>query len=1760
MPPEQVTFEPVEIGGIVREVKGSNGLTYRGVPVPEVKTVDRREGVVEALVSVTNVEDNVQDIILPGAYEKTLRVRKPKGVWNHSWDNWVAKTLSCEEFRPGHKSLPAAVKALGGGALHVVMQFNLKTQAGHDAYENVKFFDDECEFSIGYQVPGGGATYDTKSGIRSIRELALYEYSPVLFGAMSLARPISVKSMLAIAESKGAVHLDELELKHGTPGQPGYPHGESRRVADLKPGDRFAFPGLEQVYGEGPTHTVVGMTRRRGQVVLETENDKYRPETTGHDRTNVREFPDDREVTWFGTSDFEPGHYTGWQDGKFVGIRVEDDEEKSLEGKHGEPGDPGYHLLHPRSRARGSERGGKPPASMRADLARRGALDKDGNVKPDRTMKPGEAERNLAKLRDAEARDAARVNRRRDRVVKDRAANAKIIDGQIVPNDPKGDKPVVCETIEQAIDELGKGNRVELRQRREVSTLLDRLVAIVKDAESKGEKAPTYDLCKVTVKNTNLFCSLSKGIPRVRMPQLSGIPEKGSKADKLEKDKRGEVNLASQFIEHLRGKGVKVKETTEKASYLRASQNELNGAKVAGIAKAMREGKVPKGSIFVSADNYVVDGHHRWAATVGNDLADNREGDLDMDINQVDMPILEVLAEANKFAAEWGIPQAGIGSGFGRPDEKKSDEEADAVDVSDLVNEWKAMLGEAEGKSLHTHPNGELHAHPETAARHADSETDTDAPAQCPKCKAEMVDADNQVVDRCPNCGWTAEPVTEDDLTIKAGNVSGAALAHANRELREAVEDEEHDVELDIDFGDFDSDELEAIAAEVRRVLDFDDRADVMAEEKAADHRSSVHRDLDRSPKKNWVEKAGGLPNYIERIAKHIHADSGLTISHAIAAAIEQVKKWASGAGNVTPATRAKAAKAVAQWEALKAKAHAKKDVHGGMVEGPATAPKFGKTERVGGELEAECEDCEGEDCEDCARKAVRKLLGVAKKAAAAGDVEAQELLDELEAKHGVPGQPGYEDLHGGGAGEDKPKTSQAKEVQKALDAEIRKLRLTGKARTQAQAIVRRAVADMDSEGGRRNSRSFVSGAISDAKKKLAKLGGGVGAKVAVTEDDLVKPDMIDAPAPEFDDPEGDVTVELKALTAGWRITVKDADGALHPLAPQVGTKDTLDSTDEVAIEVRVATPGIKVALASLDGQRFELPEGAENGDDVADRGERRDAAGGEDEDLADEEVAMEGKASTMGGRGRGGKPWARVPRDAQGRWTEGAQRVIERVERMKKEAEEAAEELQGNMPDKLDWERGAHLAAARGRASALADVVAEMRGLAGEQVVARERDRGGHDHSPPNMTNLNRSERRDAGVADRRRRRHDALTSAASSIPSHSPLRGDLDDLANRANSGPVTAEDVIEVLQRDQRRGSGGSPQLHESLQRLVEQMTDLYDDEDWEGGAKPRTPRTTDGDTAARAAALRRGQQRAADLQNRANRAQGVDERIRAAADRLRSEGRAAHREQGRREYERRRAVSELQDLEDQLEQAIEQGDEDFADALEEEIRRRSAELGEDDGPPSFDEGERVALASSLPWEDAFNELAEGSLRRETAARALQSVKPNEYGESAAAALHALGYALEVNKPVAPDRRAELDQIVQDRAGFGSVGTIVLNALQMLDVGLRASRGSTNDEVAKHQDPLLRALGIKSLLEEAIESTDDPAKAEAYAAALQVVEAVEDLDFDVADAIVDAAGNDANVQVSEGEDGIKAVLTDADLMEHQLLAMRVGTRTIP
>jgi hypothetical protein len=52
---------------------------------------------------------------------------------------------------------------------------------------------------------------------------------------------------------------------------------------------------------------------------------------------------------------------------------------------------------------------------------------------------------------------------------------------------------------------------------------------------------------------------------------------------------------------------------------------------------------------------YIVDGHHRWAALVAQDIANGGDGDIEMNVKVVDAPIGEVIEQSNDFTEEMGL-------------------------------------------------------------------------------------------------------------------------------------------------------------------------------------------------------------------------------------------------------------------------------------------------------------------------------------------------------------------------------------------------------------------------------------------------------------------------------------------------------------------------------------------------------------------------------------------------------------------------------------------------------------------------------------------------------------------------------------------------------------------------------------------------------------------------------------------------------------------------------------------------------------------------------------------------------------------------------------------------------------------------------------------------------------------------------------------------------------------------------------------------
>lgn len=175
------------------------GVATAEIPAPLAGPDAKPQGYVKAIVAVTGIKDDVGDVIIPGAFARTLVERIPKVCLGHDWNRPIGRTLSIKELMPGDAGLPSETQAgdpwpKEAGAVVSEALYNLKTQDGRDAYEQAMFYKDtgECYQSIGYRVTPDGKSF--KSGVRYIADLDLFEYGPVLHPANRLAGVQDVKA------------------------------------------------------------------------------------------------------------------------------------------------------------------------------------------------------------------------------------------------------------------------------------------------------------------------------------------------------------------------------------------------------------------------------------------------------------------------------------------------------------------------------------------------------------------------------------------------------------------------------------------------------------------------------------------------------------------------------------------------------------------------------------------------------------------------------------------------------------------------------------------------------------------------------------------------------------------------------------------------------------------------------------------------------------------------------------------------------------------------------------------------------------------------------------------------------------------------------------------------------------------------------------------------------------------------------------------------------------------------------------------------------------------------------------------------------------------------------------------------------------------------------------------------------------------------------------------------------------------------------
>jgi HK97 family phage prohead protease len=210
---------------------------YKAMP-GQVST-DEMQGIVECFVAGIGNKDSVGDICLPGAFNASLKRRKPRVVWGHNWNEPIGKVLDIYEVGPKDPRLPAKMRAQNIGGLFAKVQFNLKSERGREAFSNVSFFGEEQEWSIGYKTLD--AVFDTNRQANLLKEVELYEVSPVLHGANQLTATISIKSEDQLIETQDS--SSEVEEKGSPLRDPkggltaaGRAHFKRTEGANLKPG------------------------------------------------------------------------------------------------------------------------------------------------------------------------------------------------------------------------------------------------------------------------------------------------------------------------------------------------------------------------------------------------------------------------------------------------------------------------------------------------------------------------------------------------------------------------------------------------------------------------------------------------------------------------------------------------------------------------------------------------------------------------------------------------------------------------------------------------------------------------------------------------------------------------------------------------------------------------------------------------------------------------------------------------------------------------------------------------------------------------------------------------------------------------------------------------------------------------------------------------------------------------------------------------------------------------------------------------------------------------------------------------------------------------------------------------------------------------------------------------------------------------------------------------------------------------------------
>lgn len=197
---------------------------FKAIPAGQIN-VDEALGIIECFVAGVGNKDSVGDVVLPGAFTESLKRRKPRVVWGHDWNHPIGKVLEIYEVGASDPRLPVKMRRANIGGLFAKVQFNLKSEKGREAFSQVAFYGEEQEWSIGYKTLD--AFFDPSRKANMLKEVELYEVSPVLHGANQLTGTISIKSNEPLKDPDGGLtaagrrHYNETEGSNLKPGVKG---------------------------------------------------------------------------------------------------------------------------------------------------------------------------------------------------------------------------------------------------------------------------------------------------------------------------------------------------------------------------------------------------------------------------------------------------------------------------------------------------------------------------------------------------------------------------------------------------------------------------------------------------------------------------------------------------------------------------------------------------------------------------------------------------------------------------------------------------------------------------------------------------------------------------------------------------------------------------------------------------------------------------------------------------------------------------------------------------------------------------------------------------------------------------------------------------------------------------------------------------------------------------------------------------------------------------------------------------------------------------------------------------------------------------------------------------------------------------------------------------------------------------------------------------------------------------------------------------